>query len=120
MVLQYVGDHVFKQHSSVCPKSCNLQRFLYVLLIMFSKTIVNCMSFGTWLNYMKIGMCISPTGRLADRSLVVVVVVVIVVVAVLVDVAFIVSKLSSSGLMSLQVLSLALLPYQIHMGVPLQ
>ena len=77
MVLQYVGDHVFKQHSSVCPKSCNLQRFLYVLLIMFSKTIVNCMSFGTWLNYMKIGMCISPTGRLADRSLVVVVVVVV-------------------------------------------
>ena len=83
MVLQYVGDHVFKQHSSVCPKSCNLQRFLYVLLIMFSKTIVNCMSFGTWLNYMKIGMCISPTGRLADRSLVVVVVVVVIPTVVL-------------------------------------
>ena len=46
-----------------------------MLLIMFSKNIVNYMTFGTWLNYMKLFFAISPTGPLADRSLVVVVVV---------------------------------------------
>ena len=74
MILWYVGDHVFKKHSSVCPNSCNLQGFCDMLLIRFSENIVNYMTFGTWLNYLKLFFAISPTGRLADRSLVVVVV----------------------------------------------
>ena len=48
-----------------------------MLLIRFSENIVNYMTFGTWLNYLKLFFVISPTGRLADRSLVVVVVVVV-------------------------------------------
>ena len=55
-----------------------------MLLIRLSENIVNYMTFGTWLNYLKLFFVISPTGRLADRSLVVVVVVVVVVVAVVV------------------------------------
>ena len=51
-----------------------------MLLIWFSENIVNYMTFGTWLNYLKLFFAISPTGPLADRSLVVVVVVVVIVV----------------------------------------
>ena len=51
-----------------------------MLLIWFSENIVNYVTFGTWLNYVNMDLCISPTGPLGDRSLVVVVVVIVVVV----------------------------------------
>ena len=43
-----------------------------MLLIWFSENIVNYVTFGTWLNYVNMDLCISPTGPLGDRSLVVV------------------------------------------------
>ena len=46
MILWYVGDHVFKKHSSVCPNSYNLQGFCDMLLIRFSENIVNYMILG--------------------------------------------------------------------------
>ena len=53
-----------------------------MLLIRFSENIVNYMTFGTWLNYLKLFFAISPTGPLADRSLVVVVAVAAIVIAI--------------------------------------
>ena len=66
-----------------------------MLLIRFSENIVNYMTFGTWLNYLKLFFAISPTGRLADRSLVVVVVVVAAAAAAAVAVVAVVAVVGS-------------------------